>query len=59
MARVPDDEKKNLVVPVWPEYQVIVNAAENKEVRNTHCRSSSAVQIQTRVCICAQISSKN
>ena len=32
MARVPDDEKRNLTVPVWPEYQKIVNTAEGKEV---------------------------
>ena len=32
MARVPDDEKRNLVVPVWPEYQKLVNTAEGKEV---------------------------
>ena len=32
MARVPDDEKRNLVVPVWPEYEKIVNLAEGQEV---------------------------
>ena len=32
MARVPDDEKKNLSVPVWAEYQKIVNQAEGSEV---------------------------
>jgi hypothetical protein len=35
MQRVPADEARNFLVPIWGTYQRIVNAAEDKEVK--HC----------------------
>lgn len=32
MQRVPEDEAKNLPVPIWDAYQNIVDAAEKKKV---------------------------
>jgi hypothetical protein len=35
MARVPEDEAKNLPVPVWDKYQDIANRAENKKASHS------------------------